>query len=822
MNQQENTTIDMQRLPVLPLRGISVFPGMTLNFDVERKLSVAALNAAMLENQTLLLVAQKELSKDMPTADDLYQVGTICKIRQLLRLSGSTGVRVIVEGVQRAYMRKLTEENACYFGEVEAILDAEEEVSARDEAMVRHCYSLFDEYAQLSGTVPPELFLNLLTRQEPGYVSDYVAQNIYLSPAQKQTLLEEARPSKRLTLLNTMLSREIRVLRLEQELQEKTQEQVGQSQKEYYLREQMKVIQSELGEGEDQTDEIEVYRKKIGELKFAKEIEEKLLREVTRLSRQHFGSADANVIRTYLDTCLDIPWHVRTKEMLDLQKAEKVLDTDHFGLHKVKERILEFLAVRQLAPDVKGGILCLVGPPGVGKTSIASSIAKATGRKFARLSLGGVHDEAEIRGHRKTYVGAMPGRIMQAMIQAKSANPVLLLDEIDKLGSDYRGDPSAALLEALDAEQNNTFRDHYLEIPFDLSEVFFITTANSLDTIPRPLLDRMEIIELGSYTDEEKLQIAKKHLLPKQRKKHGITGMQLKLTDDAIREVIALYTRESGVRVLERHFATICRKTAKEIAAQATKSIRIKSGQLEKFLGAPRYRDSRGNTSDEIGLCHGLAWTQVGGELLDVEVSILEGTGKLVLTGNLGDVMKESAQAAISYIRSRHKTLHLPSDFHVKSDIHIHFPESAVPKDGPSAGITMCVAVISALTETPVRHTVAMTGEISLRGRILPIGGLKEKTMAALRAGIETVIIPAENEKDLEEIDPMVRAALNFVSADHIDHILDIALVKTPTQKNTAGQLLWDPESIQRQDISSVPPDSVGAGEKQRRTEIPQ
>ena len=776
-----------QTLPMLPLRGLSVFPGMLLNFDVERKMSVAALNQALAADQMVFLVAQKEITKDLPTETDLFRMGTICRIRQLLRISGGNAVRVIVEGISRAKLVSVTSEEPCYYVEAIAVEDVDENMSTRGEALLRQCFNLFDDYAQLSGVVSPDVHISLLAKQEPGYVSDFIAQNINLKHTQKQLLLEESRPTKRLSILNAMLNREIVVMSLEQDINEKTQEQMGKNQRDYFLREQLKIIQSELGEGEDIAAEVEEYREKIENIGFEQDIEDKLLKEVSRLSRQSFASAEASVIRTYLDTCIDLPWNISTKEQLDIKKAQKILDADHFGLSKVKERIIEFLAVRQLAPQIKGGILCLVGPPGVGKTSVGASIARATNRNMSRLSLGGVHDEAEIRGHRKTYIGAMPGRIMTAIAQAKSSNPLLLLDEIDKLGSDFRGDPSAALLEALDSEQNYAFRDHYLEIPFDLSDVLFITTANSLDTIPRPLLDRMEVIELGSYTDEEKLQIVKMHLLPKQRKKHGLTGVQLKISDDAIREVISMYTRESGVRVLERKLSAICRKAAKEIAEGAVKSIRIKSGELERFLGARRFKNSMKYNADEVGLARGLAWTSVGGEILDVEVSVLEGSGRLELTGNLGDVMKESARAAISYIRSRYKELGLAPDFYVKKDIHIHFPEGAIPKDGPSAGITMCVAVISALTGIPVRSSVAMTGEISLRGRILPIGGLKEKTMAAMRAGIETVIVPLENEQDLEEIDPRVRLALNFVIADHIDNILEVALSQQIVVKEDPG-----------------------------------
>ncbi|HHU23179.1 MAG TPA: endopeptidase La [Clostridiales bacterium] len=794
-----------QTLPMLPLRGISVFPGMLLNFDVERPMSVAALNAALAADQLIFLVAQKDITKDQPGESDIYKVGTICRLKQLLRIPGSSVARVMVEGICRAKLIKITSENPCFYAEVQPIMDkAEQKGSIKAEALLRQCCGLFEQYSQLSGALMPELLLNLIASEDPGYAADYIAQNIYLKPTSKQMLLEETRPLRRLMLLNKFLDREIKILSMEQSLQESTQEQLNRSQREYFLREQLKVIQAELGEDSDS--EIDEYRERILKIGFDKEIEEKLLKEVSRLSKQPYGSSEAAVLRNYLDICLELPWKKTTKEIVDIEKARKILDADHYGLGKVKERILEFLAVQQLAPDVKGGVLCLVGPPGTGKTSIAISIAKATNRRMSRISLGGVHDEAEIRGHRKTYVGAMPGRIISGILQAKSSNPLMVLDEIDKLGSDYRGDPSAALLEALDTEQNHAFRDHYLELPYDLSNVFFICTANTTDTIPRALLDRMEVIELSSYTDEEKLQIAKNHLLKKQRKKHGLKASQLKISDDAIREIISLYTRESGVRVLERQLATVCRKAARGIAQGEYKTLNIKSGMLENFLGVPKYKPDLIHPADEVGLVRGLAWTSVGGEVLEVEVGVVEGSGKLELTGNLGDVMKESAKAAITYIRSRSGKLGIDPDFHKNRDIHIHFPEGAVPKDGPSAGITICIGVISALTGRPVRRDLAMTGEITLRGRILPVGGLKEKTMAALRSGVNSVIIPADNEKDLEEIDQSVRSALNFVTADHVDKILDVALNTgfKSTEPENVGSAIMVPHSDNRESGSSV------------------
>ena len=763
--------------PLLPMRGLSVFPGMLINFDVIRPKSVAALNSALEDSRMIFVVAQRDISKDVPVESDLYTIGTICRVKQLLRIPGTEGVRVLVEGFKRARMIRFEEKDEFYFAEVEAVENDDVKFSsAKSEAAIRQCLNLFDEYAHLFGALPPEILTKIADSDDPGYVSDFIAQNMYMRPEKKQALLEELQPLHRIQLLNRFLAREIAVLSIEHDLNERTHEQMNKSQKDFFLREQMKVIQAELGEFDEAVEDIQEYRNKIYSLRLSDEITERLLKEVSRLSKQPMGSSESAVLRNYLDVCLELPWNQKTRESVDIVKARKILDEDHFGLDKVKDRIIEYLAVKQLSPELKGAVLCLVGPPGTGKTSVATSIARATNRKFARISLGGVHDEAEIRGHRKTYVGAMPGRIIAGLEQAKSSNPLMLLDEVDKMSSDYRGDPAAALLEALDFAQNSSFRDHFIEIPFDLSDTLFITTANTTETIPRALLDRMEIIELASYTDEEKLEIAKRHLLPKQRKKHGLKANQLKLSDDAIRELINLYTKESGVRSLEREIASVCRKTAKKIAGGECRSISLRAGTLESLLGPAKFKPDVLAPADEVGLVRGLAWTSAGGTVLDVEVAVLDGTGNLELTGNLGDVMKESAKAAVSYIRSRADVLGIQHDFYKTKDIHIHFPEGAIPKDGPSAGITICIAVISALTGIPVRRDIAMTGEISLRGRVMPIGGLREKTMAALRSGIKTVIIPAENERDLDEIDQTVRAALNFVVTDHVDKVLDVAL----------------------------------------------
>ena len=767
---------EIRTLPMLPLRGLSVFPAMLLTFDVERNASVAALDAAVRGDHLIFLAAQKDVATDVPEEKDIYHVGTVCRVRQQLRQPHSS-CRVMVEGLYRAEAISMDTEGKVYSAQVTRLDDKPEKVSAvRKEALVRSCLSLFNEYLQMNPDMMNEQLLNILANPDIGYVISYIAQNVHFSLEDKQRLLEEVYPSRRLTLLNKLLNNELDILAIEKELNDATQEQVNRSQREYYLREEMKIIQAELGD--DVQDDIEDYREKINALPVSEEIRTKLLKEVSRLSKQPFGSSEAAVIRGYLDVCLEIPWNQKTQETVDLKKARKILDDDHFGLEKVKERIIEYLAVKKLSPEIKGGLLCLVGPPGTGKTSIAMSIARATNRKLVRISLGGVHDEAEIRGHRKTYIGAMPGRIINGVIQAKSCNPLMVLDEIDKLGSDYRGDPSAALLEALDGEQNGSFRDNFLELPFDLSEIFFITTANTTDTIPRALLDRMEVIELSSYTDEEKLEIAKRHLLPKQRKKHGLRANQLKISDEALRAIISGYTRESGVRLLEREIARVCRKAAAMIAGGECKSLNVKNDKLEAVLGPVKFKPDEQRSQDEVGLVRGLAYTAVGGEVLDVEVSVVDGSGKLELTGNLGDVMKESAHAAVTYIRSRASVLGIDPDFYKNKDIHIHFPEGAVPKDGPSAGITVCIALISALTGTPVRHDVAMTGEITLRGRVLPIGGLREKTMAAYRNGVRTVIIPSENTSDLEEIDQTVRRGLHFVPTDHVDKVLDVALVR--------------------------------------------
>lgn len=772
-------------LPVMALRGLAVFPNQTVHFDVGRFKSTLALDEAMKQEQTLLLLPQKNLVDDDPDFDELYPVGTVVKIKQILKPQGEN-LRVLVTGLCRGKVVAAKQTSPFLSGIVESVPEVEFKDSVKIQALRREANLLYAAYQDMIEHPVQSVQLRMMDSDDTGFLADSIAQNSGIDYADKAKLLCQLHPVQRLEEAVRLLRRELEMTRLEAYIQDRTKANIDQNQKEYYLREQIHTIKEELGE-EDDDAEFENYEQKIRNLHLAKESEDKLLTDLNRLKKQPFGSAEASVLRNYLDLVLELPWNERTRERVDLAAASKILNQDHYGMEKVKERILETLAVRKIAPEMPPQIICLVGPPGVGKTSVAYSIARSLNRKMARISLGGVHDEAEIRGHRKTYVGAMPGRIMMALSQAGSRNALLLLDEVDKMGSDYKGDPGAALLEVLDGEQNQTYRDHFVELPFDLSEVMFITTANSLDPIPRPLLDRMEIIELGSYTDEEKLIIAKDHLLPKQMKKHGLKKSQLRVSDDAIREIIRCYTRESGVRSLERCFAEICRKADRKILSEDGKRISVSGSNLEDFLGIRKFLPDRLPCSDQVGLVTGLAWTSVGGETLEVEVNVMDGSGKLELTGNLGDVMKESAHAAVSYIRANTSRLQVPHDFYKTRDIHIHFPEGAVPKDGPSAGVTVCTALVSALTNTPVRRDVAMTGEISIRGRVLPIGGLKEKTMAALRHGVHTVIIPKANERDLEEIDQTVRQSLNFITAETVDTVLETALV--PKQDFIPGVL---------------------------------
>ena len=763
------------KMPVLALRGLAVFPEQTVHFDVGRVKSALALEEAMKGDQMLLLIPQKNLVDDDPGYSGLFTIGTVVKVKQILKAQNDN-IRVLVTGLRRAKITEMLQTAPYLSAMVESVPETQVEDNLRARALRREANALYAGYVELIERPPQSVQLRLLASDSCGYIADSIAQNSMFDYRDKAKLLCQLNPVRRLETAVKLLKQEMEMLRLESDIQERTRAIIDQDQKDYYLREQMKAIREELGEGDD-INEFAEYEKGILLLNLPEESETKLMKDLARLKKQPFGSSEGAVLRNYLDTVLELPWNKATKERIDVDTARKILNKDHYGLEKVKERILETIAVRQMAPEMPPQILCLVGPPGVGKTSVAYSIARSLNRRMARIALGGVHDEADIRGHRKTYVGAMPGRILAAMTQAGSNNPILLLDEVDKMGSDHRGDPSAALLEVLDGEQNKTYRDHYLEIPFDLSNVMFITTANTLDTIPRPLLDRMEIIELNSYTDEEKLMIAKNHLIPKQIAKHGLKKSQLRITDDAVREIIHCYTRESGVRNLERAFAEICRKTDMQLLADETvKRIQITQKNVESFLGVRKFLPERMNEKDQVGIVTGLAWTSVGGDTLEVEVNVMEGSGKVEFTGNLGDVMKESVRAAVSYIRANASALGVAPDFYKTKDIHVHFPAAAIPKDGPSAGITICTAIVSALTGVTVRRDVAMTGEISLRGRVLPIGGLKEKTMAALRHGVHTVIIPKDNERDLEEIDQTVRNALRFVIAETVDTVLATAL----------------------------------------------
>ncbi|RKJ80913.1 endopeptidase La [Butyricicoccus sp. 1XD8-22] len=766
----------IRQLPVLPLRGLTAFPEMLIHFDVGRVMSIKALEAAMKDGQTIFLTAQKDLKTDVPEASGLFEMGTVCKIKQILRMPGDN-IRVLVEGQTRARALEFIETGEhCLFARVEVLEDQDANATARRvQALVRTVQDRFDQYADLAPRLSNDVVMEVAEGGRPGYLADFIAQNINVEFEVKQEILEELNVIRRLMMVIRLLSDETEILRIENDIQDQLKNQLDKNQREYYLREQIKVIQTELGE-QDTVAECAEYRDRIEDLSLSDEAVERLNKEVARLEKMSSMSAEAGVIRTYLETVLELPWNTMTRDKTDLARAKKVLDRDHYGLEKVKERMLEFLAVRALAPDVKGQVLCLVGPPGVGKTSIARSVAEAMGRKYARISLGGVRDEADIRGHRKTYIGSMPGRIMAGLRQAGSRNPLLLLDEIDKMGNDFRGDPASAMLEVLDTEQNIAFRDHYIELPFDLSSVLFVTTANDLSTVPRPLLDRMEVIELSSYTEEEKVQIAKRHLLPKQLKKHGLQKNNLSISDTMLRDMIEGYTREAGVRKLEQVLAKLCRKAAKAIADGDAKKLSVTSKNLEDLLGVKRYKKDVFGKRDEIGIVNGLAWTSVGGEMLQVEVAAVQGSGKIEITGNLGNVMQESAKAAVTFVRSRAKQLEIDPMFYKNVDLHIHFPEAAIPKDGPSAGVTMATAIISALTGAPVRHDVAMTGEVTLRGRVLPIGGLKEKTMAAFRAGMHTVIIPSENKPDLNEIEPIVRENLNFVPAEHMDLVMETAL----------------------------------------------
>ena len=763
-------------LPLLPLRGILVFPYMIIHLDVGREKSVKALEAAMVADRQIVLATQVDAQIDTPAPEEIYRCGTVAEIKQLLKLPGGT-IRVLVEGLRRARIESYVDTEA--FFQVE-ISEAAEDVQATPavEAYKRTMVEAFEKWAKLSKKIPPETLVSVLSINESGRLADLIASHLALKLEDKQMLLEALDVEERLEKLCDILARELEILELEKKISGQVRKQMEKTQKEYYLREQMKAIQKELGDKDERMAEVEEYRRRLAALELPKETADKIAKEIDRLEKMPSMTAETAVLRNYLDWVLVLPWQEETEDLLDITAAETILNEDHYGLEKVKERILEYLSVRQLTESMKGPILCLVGPPGVGKTSLARSVARSLGRKFVRISLGGVRDEAEIRGHRRTYVGALPGRIIQGMRTAGSKNPVFLLDEIDKMSADFRGDPSSALLEVLDPEQNNTFSDHYVELPFDLSKVLWMVTANVLHSIPRPLLDRMEVIHLAGYTEEEKLEIAKQYLVSKQLKENGLKPSKLNVPEKVLVRLIREYTREAGVRGLERTIATLCRKAARQIVQNKKKSIRVTEKNLETYMGIPRFRHSPSEKKNQVGVSTGLAWTEVGGDVLPVEVSVLNGKGALLLTGKLGEVMRESAQAGVSYIRSRVEELGIDEEFHAKKDLHIHLPEGAIPKDGPSAGITMATAVISALTGRPVRGDLAMTGEITLRGRVLPVGGIKEKVLAAHRLGIRTIILPKENRRDLEEIPADIRKELRFVEVEHMDEVLKEALVK--------------------------------------------
>ncbi len=778
---QEKTII--RHLPLIPLRGLAVFPYMVLSFDAGREKTLAAIKEAMDRDQTCFLVSQKEASKNDLGPDDIYQIGTIAVVKQVLRLPGESA-RVFVEGVSRAKVLQYLKKEPYFEAEVEVLESTGAPDELMTEAMNRKLSQAFEAYGRVSGKVSSEVILSMLVEEDLGKLCDAIAAGVLVKVEDKQEILETLGVMQRAEKLLSILQRETEILKIEARIQNQVKKNVEKSQKEYYLREQLRIIHKELGDGEEEGEEIEQMREALDALPLPEEVRKKAEKELRRFGQLPPGSHEAPVIQNYLDWIAALPWGKSTEDNFDLKNAREVLDKEHYGLEKIKDRIIEHLAVCRLKNDAGGAILCLVGPPGVGKTSIATSVAHATGRSFVRMSLGGVRDEADIRGHRRTYIGAIPGRIIGGMKQAGSMNPVMLLDEIDKMCSDVRGDPASALLEVLDSAQNATFRDHYLEVPFDLSKVMFITTANSLDTIPRPLLDRMDVIELSSYTSEEKFEIARQHLVAKQIAAHGLPPRSVVFPEESLRILVENYTREAGVRSLERRIADVCRKVAVQIVEENRKRVTVTPRQIAKLLGPPRYQREARQKENLVGVVNGLAWTSVGGELLSVEAAVLKGNGKLELTGQLGDVMKESAHAAFTYIRAHGAQWGIDPLFYEKNDIHIHIPEGAVPKDGPSAGITMATAMVSALSGIPVRAGVAMTGEITLRGRVMPIGGLKEKTLAAYREGIDTIVLPEENRKNLPDIPEAVQKNIRLVFASRLEQVLDTALL--PVRNNAA------------------------------------
>ena len=779
-------------LPIIPLRGIVVFPKMVLHFDVGRKKSIKALQKAMDDDQKVFLVCQKDASVDEPNIDDMYDVGVICTIRQMMRIPGSENMRVVVEGDKRATLYSFTSVKPYIGGLVEIAGDNNYnlEISEdEDKAYQRIIKREFERYASLMPKISNEVIAKVISIKDSGELADFVCSNTFLDYYEKQDVLSALDPSERICQLVVYLKKENNALEIESEIQEKVQNEIDKSQREYYLREEMKVISEALGESDNPLEEAEEYKSKVSALKCSDDIKEKLLKECDKLAKMPSGSHEGTVERNYLDKCLEIPFGKYTKDSINLEKSRKILDKEHYGLDKVKERIVDSLAVYKRNPEFNGQILCLAGPPGVGKTSIVKSLAKSMGRKYVRIALGGIHDEAEIRGHRRTYIGSMPGRIVEAVIKSGVMNPIILLDEIDKVGNDFKGDPSSALLEALDPEQNNSFADHYIEFPLDLSRVLFITTANDVSAIAGPLYDRMEVIELNSYTALEKFYIAKKHLVKKEMIKHSLTSKEFKISDDAINILIENYTREAGVRTLEKQIATLCRKATVSLESGA-KSFKVTDKNIEEYLGEKKFSDDLVSKEDQVGTVNGLAWTSVGGTMLPIEVSVLDGTGKIELTGNLGDVMKESAKTAVSYIRSKASEYGIDEDFYKNKDIHIHAPEAAVPKDGPSAGLAITTAIVSELTGIAIKSNVAMTGEISLKGKALAIGGLKEKSMAAYKAGCDTVIIPQDNKKDLDEISDEVKQVIDFISVKNFDEVLPIALVSRPIKKKEVKENL--------------------------------
>lgn len=780
-----NNEFDVYKtVPAIPLRGLVVYPGMTLHFDVGRKKSIKALNTAMENDQLIFLVAQTDPSIDDPTGDDVFGVGVVCEVRQMMKIPNSSNYRVIVKGIQRATLIDMFLDNGYFSATIENAHIIKADYNEQNEAYVRLLKKEYEEYASMFKKISNDVVTAIIETESVGELCNIVCENSFFSYKDKQSILEEFDETECIKKLLLLIKKEITTLHLEAEIQEKLQKEVDKNQREYYLREEMKVISDELGEGENPAEEADEYRNKISSLKCDDKIKDKLYKECDKLMKMPSGSHEGTVIRTYLDKCLQIPFGKYSKDRINLKQSRSILDKDHFGLDDVKDRITEALAVLKRSSELAGQIICLAGPPGVGKTSIVKSLAKSMNREYVRIALGGVHDEAEIRGHRRTYIGAMAGRITEALISAKTMNPIILLDEIDKVGSDYKGDPASALLEALDPEQNSTFNDHYIDFPLDLSKVLFITTANDTSLISAPLYDRMEIIELSSYSPDEKFNIAKKHLVKKEILKHGLTPAQLKISDSALHKIIKSYTREAGVRGLEKQIAALCRKACMELE-NGKQCLRINEKNLSKYLGTEKYDEDIIPTSNQIGVVNGLAWTQVGGTMLPIEVSALNGTGKIELTGNLGDVMKESAKIAVSFIRSQADKYFLDSDFYKTKDIHIHAPEGAIPKDGPSAGLAITTAILSELSGIPIKHNVAMTGEISLKGNALAIGGLKEKSMAAYKAGCDTIIIPKDNLKDLTKISDEVKNNVNFVSVSSFDEVAKVALEYMPNKKNS-------------------------------------